>query len=112
MPEQFLDVSDVRPVPDHQEVWGSAGRSLIVEAVERGAEEADAEAAEAEAAAAGDNGGDDAVGGAGPRHRRAGRFYFADLAEAAGATDWRVDGVEALGEGFVLFFGWGLKARG
>ncbi|CAG9465876.1 unnamed protein product [Pedinophyceae sp. YPF-701] len=39
IPSVFVDVSDFRPVPDHQEVWadGATDRSLVVEVVEHAA---------------------------------------------------------------------------
>lgn len=46
LPERFLDVSDFRPVPDHQEVWAEAStdQSIIVEIVEHREDLADADA--------------------------------------------------------------------
>ena len=37
MPARFLDVSDVRPVPDNQEVWSdpSSDQSVVVEILVR-----------------------------------------------------------------------------
>ena len=37
LPRGLVDASDVRPVPDNQEVWfdGDGGRSVIVEVLER-----------------------------------------------------------------------------
>ena len=72
LPERFLDVSDARPVPDHQEVWGDPSRdqSLVVEAVERAADVADADA---------------------------GAFFFGDLAAAAEAAGAHLERCEELG---------------
>ena len=60
------DVSDFRPVPDHQEVWADAesDRSVVVEILERQAAVADADAAV---------------------------FLFNDLAEANEATGSQVE---------------------
>jgi hypothetical protein len=64
LPATFLDASDVRPVPDHQEVWhdsGSAGAAAVmVEIVEHDAE--------------------------GVSDAQAGAHFFADAAEGAGAA--------------------------
>ena len=60
LPANWLDASDVRPVPDHQEVWTEreGERSLVVEILER------AEASDAECAA----------------------FHFQDIADTNDAT--------------------------
>ena len=60
LPVDWLDASDVRPVPDHQEVWTEreGERSLVVEILER------AEASDAECAA----------------------FHFQDIADSNDAT--------------------------
>lgn len=62
IPSRFIDVSDFRPVPDHQEVFSdeAAGQSIIIEIVEysKTGEECPA------------------------------RFYFKDLAAMNGAIEW------------------------
>lgn len=64
LPSSWLDASDARPVPDHQEMWhqgggeGAASSALLVEIVEHDAAVADG---------------------------AAGRHFFADAAEGAGA---------------------------
>ncbi|KAJ1458783.1 hypothetical protein M885DRAFT_614145 [Pelagophyceae sp. CCMP2097] len=66
LPAAWLDASDVRPVPDNQEVWmedGGGGRSVVVEVVQR-ADVADDAAAQ---------------------------YYFVDLAEDGGALEARLD---------------------
>jgi hypothetical protein len=61
LPASFLDASDVRPVPDHQEMWHDArdqGAAVLVEVVEHDSAVADA---------------------------AAGAHFFADAAEGAGS---------------------------
>ncbi|KAF5827868.1 hypothetical protein DUNSADRAFT_18604 [Dunaliella salina] len=68
MPEAYLDMSDIGPVPDNQEVWVDGGNSLIMEIVER------SELPEGEV----------------------GRFYWQDLASVSESTSTRLDGQEEL----------------
>lgn len=59
IPRDWRDVSDIRQVPDHQEVWQSMnGEVLVIEILER-----------------------QEVG-----NKEAARFFFSDLAESNGAT--------------------------
>ncbi|KAG1671992.1 hypothetical protein FOA52_013365 [Chlamydomonas sp. UWO 241] len=71
LPSRLVDVSDYRPVPDHQEVWadGATDQSLVVELVEAAAAEAGA----------------------------CGRFYFDDMASVNDSGESSVRGVEELG---------------
>eukprot|EP00197_Chlamydomonas_leiostraca_P012914 CAMPEP_0202864604 /NCGR_PEP_ID=MMETSP1391-20130828/4776_1 /ASSEMBLY_ACC=CAM_ASM_000867 /TAXON_ID=1034604 /ORGANISM="Chlamydomonas leiostraca, Strain SAG 11-49" /LENGTH=189 /DNA_ID=CAMNT_0049544361 /DNA_START=94 /DNA_END=660 /DNA_ORIENTATION=- len=75
IPARFVDISDFRPVPDHQEVWADAreDQSLVVEVVER------LEAGNAEC----------------------GRVAWQDAAEAAESSHSELQGVQQLGPGDV-----------
>jgi len=65
LPARFMDISDFRPVPDHQEVFGDGDRdeNFIVEILEYKADVSDEDSA---------------------------RFFFTDLAEANEASDTKV----------------------
>ena len=72
LPTGWLDCSDARPVPDHQEVWlerEGQCRSLIIEILERAEEASDDKCA---------------------------LFHFIDIAEANGATGQRITYNDAL----------------
>jgi len=68
MPDAYLDMSNIGPVPDNQEVWVDGGNSLLIEIVER------SELPEEEV----------------------GRFYWQDLASVSESTASRLDGQENL----------------
>ncbi|GBF95934.1 hypothetical protein Rsub_08057 [Raphidocelis subcapitata] len=76
MPARFLDVSDVRPVPDNQEVWSdpSSDQSVVVEILEHSAHVPDAEA---------------------------GAFFFRDLAAESDAPAQQLEGCTSLAPGDV-----------
>jgi hypothetical protein len=66
LPSGWLDCSDARPVPDHQEVWLEAeghSRSIIIEILERAEEASDDKCA---------------------------IYHFVDIAEANGAAEQRI----------------------
>jgi len=76
LPPSFLDASAARPVPDHQEMWhegrGDPGAALLVEVVEHDAAVADG---------------------------AAGRHFFSDAAEGAGAIGAGAGAAEGAAEG-------------
>eukprot|EP00878_Enallax_costatus_P012874 GHUV01013442.1.p1 GENE.GHUV01013442.1~~GHUV01013442.1.p1 ORF type:complete len:198 (+),score=55.92 GHUV01013442.1:334-927(+) len=84
LPRRFVDVSDFRPVPDHQEVWadGATDQSVVIEIAEH-SNVSDAEV---------------------------GRFVFDDLAAANEASSSSITDVKQLGSADIPHFAAGTYA--